>query len=149
MRAFLKNLISRFVKPQYIVGAGDDITKINYDEPNVQLDDKVHIGKLKKLLEEGDISSHAASKFMKGVRVFYESAVAYGLSHLPLDELIKNAQFVDIKRRLEADFTQVAYFVERFSELLRYTDVKSRAFCLCSSHNSNYARFVHSHSYLE
>ena len=61
MRAFLKNLISRFVKPQYIVGAGDDITKISYDEPNVQLDDnKVHISmftrsKLKKLLEEGDI----------------------------------------------------------------------------------------------
>ena len=74
--------MSRFVKPQYIVGAGDDITKINYDEPNVQLD-KVHIGKLKKLLEEGDISSHAASKFMKGVRVFYESAVAYGLSIFP------------------------------------------------------------------
>ena len=87
MRAFLKNLISRFVKPQYSVGAGDDITKINYDEPNVQLDDKVHIGKLKKLLEEGDISSHAASKFMKGVRVFYESAVAYGLSHVPLDPI--------------------------------------------------------------
>ena len=133
MRAFLKNLISRFVKPQYIVGAGDDITKINYDEPNVQLD-KVHIGKLKKLLEEGDISSHAASKFMKGVRVFYESAVAYGLSHLPLDELIKNAQFVDIKRRLEADFTQVAYFVERFSELLRYTDVKSQELFVCAVH---------------
>ena len=43
MRAFLKNLISRFVKPQYIVGAG--ALKITYDEPNVQLDDnKVHIG---------------------------------------------------------------------------------------------------------
>ena len=65
--------------------------------------------KLKKLLEEGDISSHAASKFMKGVRVFYESAVSYALSHFPLDdELLKNAQFVDIKRRLEADCTQVA-----------------------------------------
>ena len=50
---------------------------------------------------------------MKGVRVFSESAVSYTLSHLPLDnEPFKNAQFVDIKRRLEADFMQVAFFLE-------------------------------------
>ena len=79
---------------------------------------------------------------MKGVRVFYESAVSYGLSHLPFDdELLKNAQFVDIKRRLEADFTQVAYFVERFSELLPYSDVKSQELL--------FVRFIHSHSHLE
>ena len=64
---------------------------------------------------------------MEGVRAFYESAVSHALTHLPLkDELLQNAQFVNIRERVQANFTQVTCFVENFSEFLPYTDTKSQ-----------------------
>ena len=64
----------------------------------------------------------------KGVRSFYECATSYASSNLPLDdEILHNAQFVDVQKRLQADFTQVSYFVVRFSEILPYSDTVSRA----------------------
>ena len=64
----------------------------------------------------------------RGVKSFYECAIiSYALSHLPLDdEILHNAQFVDLQKRLQADFTQVSYFVVRFSEILPYSDTKSQ-----------------------
>ena len=57
----------------------------------------------------------------------YESAVSYALSHLLLkDELLHNAQFVNIRERVQDNFIQVTYFVEHFSKLLPYTDLKSQ-----------------------
>lgn len=133
MIAFLKNLVSRFVEPQHIVDAGDDIKTIKYNDPTCQLEDgKIHIGMLtrsrqRKLLEDGDIVPSTVSKFFKGVRSFYMCATSYALSHLPLDdEVLLNAKFVDVQKRLLADFTQVTYFVARFSELLPYSDMKSQ-----------------------
>ena len=133
MTIFLKQLMTRFIKPQVIVAAVEDMTKINHCKSSNQLEDhKVYIGivtrsRLNKLLQEGDISPREVEKFLKEVRGFYESAVSYALSHLPLkDELLQNAQFVNIRERVQADFTQVTYFVERFSKLLPYTDPKSQ-----------------------
>ena len=130
IRAFVKNIICRFIIPQEIVKAKGDATKVNC---SIQLeDDKVHIGmvtrsKLRKLLEEGDISPTEVSKFMKGVRAFYETSVSYALGHLPFDdELLENATFVDITMRTKAAFSQVTYFVERFSGLLPYSDLKKQ-----------------------
>ena len=55
------------------------------------------------------------------------SACQYALSHLPFDDdVLLNAQFVNIQRRVTADFTQVAYFVERFPILLPFCDTKSQ-----------------------
>ena len=68
-----------------------------------------------------DFNTHFA---VKGVRSFYECAT-YALSHLPLDDdVLLNAQFVDVQERLQADFTQITYFVAHFSELLPYSDTK-------------------------
>ena len=58
----------------------------------------------------------SAKKF-KGVRSSYECATSYALSHLRMDdEILHNAQFVDVQKRFQADFTQVSYFVVRFSK---------------------------------
>ena len=70
--------------------------------------------KLRKLLDDGDISPHEASTFHRGVRAFYERAVEYSLANLPLkDELLINAAFVDFSSRESANFAQVEYFVQR------------------------------------
>ena len=73
MRAFLKNVLSRFIQVQSIVDAGDDITKVKYKDPSCQMsDDKLYIGivtrvKQRKLLDEGDIDSNASLTFFKGI----------------------------------------------------------------------------------
>ena len=133
MTTFFKRLMTRFIKPEVIVAAGEDITNISHCESSSQLEDrKIYIcivtrSRLNKLLEEGDVSPREIEKFMNGVKAFYESAVSYALTHLPLkDELLQNAEFVNIRERVQASFTQVTYFVERFSQLLPYTDPKSQ-----------------------
>ena len=71
--------------------------------------------KLRKLLDDSDISPHETSTFHKGVRAFYERAFEYSLANLPLkDELLMNAAFVDFSSRESAKFAQVEYFVQRY-----------------------------------
>ena len=53
MRAFLKNVLSRFIQVQSIVDAGDDITKVKYKDPSCQMsDDKLYIGMLQESSRE-------------------------------------------------------------------------------------------------
>ena len=53
-------------------------------------------------------------KFFDGVRNFYVKAVDYALKHLPFsEELILNARFVNVERRLEWSLEHVEYFVNR------------------------------------
>ena len=92
-------------------------------------DDKLYTGlvtrvKQRKLLDEGDIASSASLTFFKGVWSFHNCATDYALARLPFDDVLLNAQFVDIPKRLSADFKQVAYFVERFPTLLPFCDTK-------------------------
>ena len=55
-----------------------------------------------------------------------ETATSYGLSHLPLDdELFYNASFVDVKRRVAADFSQVTY---SYSASVTFCHVERRNF---------------------
>jgi len=132
MRKFLKGIMCRFIKPSVIKDIRD-VTEIDYTDRNNHLDnDKVHIGlitrsKLRKLLDEGYISVSAQNRFLQGAIAFYESAVTYAIANLPfVDDLLKHAQFVDIKRRLDSSFTELAYFVERFPDLLPYSNLKDQ-----------------------
>ena len=70
---------------------------------------------LQKLLDDGEISSLEITQFYKGVRAFYVRALEYALDNLPLkDNLLKNASFVSYKKKEDASFSQVEYFVDRF-----------------------------------
>ena len=74
--------------------------------------------KLKKFLDDGDITPAQVSTFYKGVRAFYEKAVEYALANLPVkDELLRNATFVDFTSRESAQFVEVEYFVQRYAVL--------------------------------
>ena len=60
-----------------IVDRGDSLAKVEFSELSNQLEDKkLYIGmmtrsKLKKFLDEGDISQYAVTKFMKGSKRFF------------------------------------------------------------------------------
>jgi len=133
MHNFLKSIMCRFIKPSLIKDVGDDLTEIDYTDKNNHLDnDKVHIGlitrnKLRILLNEGDIIVSTQNRFLQGVIAFYESAVTYAIANLPFeDDLLKHAQFVDMKPRLDSSFTELAYFIERFPELFPYSNPKDQ-----------------------
>ena len=82
---------------------------------------------LQKLLDDGEVSSLEVTQFYKGVRAFYVRALEYALDNLPLkDDLLKNASFVSYKKREDASFSQVEYFVDRF------VMIKKNCIYLCS-----------------
>ena len=82
-------------------------------------DDNLFVGfgtrmRLRKLLDQGDLSWAQSTKFFKSARTFYVQAVEYALENFPLkDELLKNAKLVNIPSRESATISQVAYFVIR------------------------------------
>ena len=70
---------------------------------------------VRRLHDEGDITSTELSLFYEGVRAFYVKALGYALENLPLnDDLMTNARFINFSSRENAYFSQVEYFVQRF-----------------------------------
>lgn len=66
------------------------------------------MGKLAKLLEEGDIDLQCVDKFYDGVRKFYSSAFPYCTKWLPLyTPLLKNCVFIDFKHRNECSMDNI------------------------------------------
>ena len=71
---------------------------------------------LKKLEDEGDITATERRKFYQAVREFYITAVEYALKNLPLkDEVLENAHFLNFQTRETSLFSQVEFFVTRYS----------------------------------
>lgn len=71
---------------------------------------------LTKMLDEGDISQSEVRLFYEGVRSFYVTAMNYAINNLPMkDELLKNAQFLNFSSRDSSTFSQVEYFVQRYT----------------------------------
>ena len=71
---------------------------------------------LKKLEEEGDISPAKAKAFYQAVCTFYTTAADYAWKNLPLsDSVLKNAGIVNFEARETSLFTQVEFFLNRYS----------------------------------
>lgn len=69
---------------------------------------------LRKLEDEGDITTAQVRKFYQGVREFYCTAVEYALNNLPLkDEVLESACFLNFPTRETSLFAQVEFFVTR------------------------------------
>ena len=85
------------------------------------IDESIFIGiitrsKLRTLVNSGDISLTESNKFFKSVRAFYVLAMEYALKNLPLnDDLLKKASFVNLSSQNDVTFSQVEYFVDRYS----------------------------------
>ena len=85
IRSFLKKLLSKFVTLQAIRAEQDDTTKVSFQNPANHLGDHaITIGmvtkeRLRKLLNDGDISANDEKKFYAGVRAFYIDAASQAL----------------------------------------------------------------------
>ena len=116
---------------RHLVAANGNWADLQYDDREKQIaDDNLHIGidtweKLEFLLDDGTISHREVDVFLHSARCFYEEAVAYSLSRLPLaDAVIKNATFVDVERRMDASVSCVHYFVKRYTDLFPWASDK-------------------------
>lgn len=106
----------------------DDIRKVEFENPTNHLDDsKVTVGmitkqRLRKLLDEGDISVANQRKFYEGVRAFYVKATSQALQKLPFDDCVLNhARFLNFERKEECTFDPVEFFCAKYSDLLQFT----------------------------
>jgi hypothetical protein len=67
-------------------------------------------GKIRSLLDEGDINLWSIDKFYDGVREFYSTAFAYCTKWVPLDNtLLKNCVFVDFKKRNQCSMDMMVW----------------------------------------
>ena len=123
---FLIKLCCRFLQVNRVKEVG--VKGIQHtDKLAKRADEQLDIGfttkqLLKKLIEDG-LDNHQVKKFYSGVRKFYVTALNYGRSHLPLDDpLLKNARFLNFRKKESATMSQVEYFVNRYSVLLPFNE---------------------------
>ena len=73
---------------------------------------------LNRLLCYGDISDTDYDKFYDAVFYYYKDSLAYVIKKFPIqNELVCNAVWVDVEKRLDATWHNVQYFLDRFSSV--------------------------------
>ena len=112
----MKKLLSKFVTVRAIK-ATEDITQVDFTSSTNQLDDtNITIGiatkqRLKKFLDDGDISERQKKIFYKSVRSFSVDATSEALQKLPfLDEVLNHCKFVNFEVKDDCTFSSVEYF---------------------------------------
>ncbi len=126
IRSFLKKLLSKFVTVGAIKGT-EDVTQVDFTSPANQHDDANIIGittkqRLKKLLDDGDISERQKRIFYKSVRSFFIDAASEALQKLPFsDEVLNHSKFVNFEVEDDCTFASVEYFCARYSHILNFT----------------------------
>ena len=119
---FLRKLCCRFLNVRRVkeVGAelidyNDDLAKVTNAGLDIGFATKIE---LNKLIEDG-CDMNKIARFYDGVRSFYEKALDYARSHLPLnDPLLKSARFLDFTQRESSELSQLEYFIDRYCSLL-------------------------------
>ena len=70
------------------------------------------------LLSYGDISDTDYNTFYDAVFYYYKDSLAYVIKKFPIqNELVCNAVWVDVEKRLDATWHKVQYFLDRFSSV--------------------------------
>uniref|UniRef100_H3B5A5 HAT C-terminal dimerisation domain-containing protein n=1 Tax=Latimeria chalumnae TaxID=7897 RepID=H3B5A5_LATCH len=121
MQKFLKKILGKFVTGEATVQGGSDLSKVDYKNPDRQLDDThIFTGSIRRVafikgMKDGNIDEISVNKFFDGVCAFCVKTCAYAMENLPLnDELLYNAPCIDYTQNLHVHFTQVQYFVQSF-----------------------------------
>ena len=128
MYSLLKFTLGRFVEPR-VIKASRNLFEIDFrDLSNQRYAETLIIGpitrsKLRKLENEGDISPNQRKAFLGGAREFYSEAADYMIKKLPFKQsVLQHAKFVDIKKRETCEFSGINYFVDKYSDILRFED---------------------------
>ena len=82
---------------------------------------------MRALVNELDVSSQLSSKFLQGVRSFYEAAVGYILAKFPLkDDILLHARVINFEKCENSTFSSVEYFLERYTSVLAFSDSEKK-----------------------
>ena len=128
MYSLLKSTLGRFVEPR-VIKVSRNLLEIDFrDLSNQRSVETLIIGpitrtKLRKLENEGDINPNQRKAFLDGAREFYSEAADYMIKKLPFKQSVsQHAKFVDIKKRETCEFSDINYFVDKYSDILRFED---------------------------
>ena len=130
--SLLRKIVSKFVKTD-VIKASTSLSEVDFTLGNQLSNDCIFIGfvtrqKLKTLVNEGDITPHASNKFLQGVRSFYEAAVEYIKAKFPLnDDVLLHARVVNFEKREASQFSDIEYFIERYSSVLGFSSSEQNA----------------------
>ena len=123
MQMFMNKLAAKFIKPEVIrelKGNELSFSKLDVSLANQKNDKDLTIGnvtkpKLRRVLDEGDISQYDVDKFYDAVREFYETAYSYCVKWLPLDEpLYKGSRFIEFSNRSKFSFEDLTGLLQSF-----------------------------------
>lgn len=133
LHLFVKRLLGKFV-PVIQIKAANNIKDVEYKgEENQICNEDLFIGfatkqQIKKLLNDGDVDPRKIVIFYKAVRKYYEVATSQIFLKLPLnDELLRHAQFVDFFERERRTFSDVEFFIEKYSYFFSLSVSQSEA----------------------
>lgn len=122
-----KKILGKYIKPSDLANSIQSSTlfSIDYKNASIQVaDEDLLIGyitrqKIKKLLEEGDISDSKYSLLFKSACEYFIRATEYLLTWFPLqDEFLMNATWIDFDHKLEKKISSVHFFVYKYPLLL-------------------------------
>jgi len=110
-----KDILSKFVKVDAVVAAGDDVINLDCENAAIHKDDnEVMIGSAARTaLDKRD--ADCKRQVIGNVKKFYITAFKYLTTKLPAlqDEMFKHCEVADVTLRTTAKFSSVLYFVNR------------------------------------
>ena len=107
--SLLKKILGKFVRAE-VIKASTSLSEVDLAVGNQLSEDDIFVEfvtrqKLRALVNEGDVSSRLSSKFLQGVRSFYEAAV--GAKFLLKDDILLHARvIVDYQLSVEENIPQ-------------------------------------------
>ena len=120
--SFLRKVLVMFVKPSAFIGR--EIHEVDYKSAYNHKDDvDLLIGKNAKSFianrDENYLRPERIAEFYSVVKKFYSDAASYVIEKLPFnDEVIRKASVADIDKRVNAKFSDLEYFLNRFNCLM-------------------------------
>ena len=98
------------------------VADIDLTEESILLDPKtIFLGGITKatmnrFVNNGDITQATYHQFHKGVQLYYKGALDYIQRKFPIsDPVICNSRWVDVLQRDKAEWNQVEFFIEKYS----------------------------------
>lgn len=79
---------------------------------------------LQRLLNQGEISETAYTRFLTAAREYFKAAFQYVLSKFLInDELLKHARWINVQKRSQVKWKNVEYFLSRFQSALNTVNI--------------------------
>lgn len=106
------------------------LNEINLEDPTINIPlASIHLGgmtkfTLQRLINQGEISETAYTRFSAAAREYFKAAFQYVLSKFPInDELLKHTRWINVQKRSQAKWENVEYFLSRFQSALNTVNI--------------------------